>query len=863
MSWRDNSDQLIPVNQGINMRNTAFTLFVLAFSLFFVSGVLWADTPSWAPHPAGTINSSKAGISIPSTAAGVDSSTCTTQSYAGAPVYFWPVPQDSISAFSMGFDAVADDTLKSVSFYVYNPGDGSFGNDTIYVRIYSDNGFGLPGTLLNTKTVPLGTYPAYPTACLVNYDYTGLSFRFHVSISTSAAVGSGRYESILSDSGTTGTGRSSYLYQGQWEPISPGSGPDYNFHIWVTTCHAMYPNSSISGHKYRDSNRDKQISGDLPLGGWQIERYQNGAPVPPPVYTQTGTGVYTFSNVPPGNYQIREVISPSQKADGWVQILPATVQQTVAVTTTGLYSGPDFLNDSCLDRTSQTYFAGTHDNFASPEPSSTSPGFHAYLLTKPTGETVLEQFDVPANDHWFGHTFDNLWNSQYSVVDARLCMRIAATDWYSYTDALYLGDWNVVSGGQVWGIKLSSLVNNLVTTTNQARDGKWDLYDTMTVCLDLADLPASGSYPRNIIASLQDGDLDVLIMDDTEIDWLELTVTFCCDSCESNTLTINTAYHPASGIMLPGTKDPDWVVGTAPVPGLTGPAKVVDWTSTGWLPPMSPSNWVTAKANSTNGPASTAAGDYIFEYCFCAADTLALLNMNIRTDNNAQVFLNSTLIPALTTSSTSFMLPPFSVTAWGQGFVTGGNVITAIVHNSELIMGLDVEGSVTANNLSLNAAECCSCFTDGDVNGNGTPLEIADLLYLIHFLQGTGPAMIPLFKGDLNGDCVVDSLDAQKYYDYFLYGMSVFPTYPIRTCCCLTATLLTYPQPIYTLGDANGDATVDISDAVFLIAYIFSGGATPDPLLAGDANCDGTVDISDVVYLIAYIFSGGAAPCAP
>jgi PKD repeat protein len=66
----------------------------------------------------------------------------------------------------------------------------------------------------------------------------------------------------------------------------------------------------------------------------------------------------------------------------------------------------------------------------------------------------------------------------------------------------------------------------------------------------------------------------------------------------------------------------------------------------------------------------------------------------------------------------------------------------------------------------------------------------------------------------------------------------------------------------FICGDANGDATVDISDAVYLIAYIFSGGSPPEPLIAGDANCDATVDISDVVYLISYIFSGGAAPCA-
>lgn len=67
---------------------------------------------------------------------------------------------------------------------------------------------------------------------------------------------------------------------------------------------------------------------------------------------------------------------------------------------------------------------------------------------------------------------------------------------------------------------------------------------------------------------------------------------------------------------------------------------------------------------------------------------------------------------------------------------------------------------------------------------------------------------------------------------------------------------------VYVCGDANGDAITDISDVVYLIAYIFSGGSPPKPLDAGDANCDGAVDISDVVYLIAYIFSGGAAPCA-
>jgi len=66
----------------------------------------------------------------------------------------------------------------------------------------------------------------------------------------------------------------------------------------------------------------------------------------------------------------------------------------------------------------------------------------------------------------------------------------------------------------------------------------------------------------------------------------------------------------------------------------------------------------------------------------------------------------------------------------------------------------------------------------------------------------------------------------------------------------------------FVCGDANTDQSVDISDAVYLIAYIFSGGAAPSPMTAGDANCDDAVDISDVVYVVSYIFSGGPRPCA-
>jgi hypothetical protein len=67
---------------------------------------------------------------------------------------------------------------------------------------------------------------------------------------------------------------------------------------------------------------------------------------------------------------------------------------------------------------------------------------------------------------------------------------------------------------------------------------------------------------------------------------------------------------------------------------------------------------------------------------------------------------------------------------------------------------------------------------------------------------------------------------------------------------------------VYTFGDVNADGYVDISDVVYLMEYIFSGGRQPIPVIwAGDTDCSHTVDISDVVWLMEYIFAGGNRPC--
>jgi len=65
----------------------------------------------------------------------------------------------------------------------------------------------------------------------------------------------------------------------------------------------------------------------------------------------------------------------------------------------------------------------------------------------------------------------------------------------------------------------------------------------------------------------------------------------------------------------------------------------------------------------------------------------------------------------------------------------------------------------------------------------------------------------------------------------------------------------------YICGDASADQEVNVSDAVYIINYVFVSGNPPQPMEAGDTNCDATVNVSDAVWIINYIFVGGNDPC--
>jgi hypothetical protein len=68
--------------------------------------------------------------------------------------------------------------------------------------------------------------------------------------------------------------------------------------------------------------------------------------------------------------------------------------------------------------------------------------------------------------------------------------------------------------------------------------------------------------------------------------------------------------------------------------------------------------------------------------------------------------------------------------------------------------------------------------------------------------------------------------------------------------------------PVAITGDVNSTTTITSADIIYLVNYVFKGGATPLPCAAaGDVNCNGTITSADVIYLVNFVFKGGAAPC--
>ncbi len=61
-------------------------------------------------------------------------------------------------------------------------------------------------------------------------------------------------------------------------------------------------------------------------------------------------------------------------------------------------------------------------------------------------------------------------------------------------------------------------------------------------------------------------------------------------------------------------------------------------------------------------------------------------------------------------------------------------------------------------------------------------------------------------------------------------------------------------------GDADEDGALAITDAIFILNFLFLGGRAPACSPIADADGDGVVNITDGVFVLGHLFLGGPAP---
>jgi hypothetical protein len=106
-----------------------------------------------------------------------------------------------------------------------------------------------------------------------------------------------------------------------------------------------------------------------------------------------------------------------------------------------------------------------------------------------------------------------------------------------------------------------------------------------------------------------------------------------------------------------------------------------------------------------------------------------------------------------------------------------------------------------------------------------------------------------------------DDTGLHRWQEYRVIGYLMPPAGTVEGFCTVDLT----GAEIFLRADANSDGKVDLSDAVTIFRYLFSGGGhNPEACLdACDSNDDEDVDIADGIYILIYQFGGGRPPPRP
>ena len=383
--------------------------------------------------------------------------------------------------------------------------------------------------------------------------------------------------------------------------------------------------------------------------------------------------------------------------------------------------------------------AGREDNFSTGDGSEpTDPS--AYLLSNwgYCSSGPLTQFDVIPQDKCFVHTFGKCcWPPSYTITEAYLEICMKAGPSMPYTDSIKFRQ----NGDNLWGISL----NGLISWWTDGTDNRWDQEQTECFVLDLSNLPL-GSGMSNILSRLEDGYLDIIVADDTAVDYMVLTVKACPCKCK------------CSSEILAGVVD-NFALPTSPA----SPGPVL-------LPFLN-------CARGRKGFDDTRI-DRCFGHTFAPLPpgiVEAELEIHLRAGNSGAVCNDSIALQA-----TEFGPPHF---AWGRRIGTGGS--STWCAGPVGLQGTPwTSGSTLVRNLDLaalpNADGTTTCLlplmiADGRLDVRVADDTIVDYMILrFYTCSKTKVEAVGLGSADLNSDWVIDFRDFSLMASRWLEGAGAF-----------------------------------------------------------------------------------------
>ena len=134
--------------------------------------------------------------------------------------------------------------------------------------------------------------------------------------------------------------------------------------------------------------------------------------------------------------------------------------------------------------------------------------------------------------------------------------------------------------------------------------------------------------------------------------------------------------------------------------------------------------------------------------------------------------------------------------------------------------------------------------------GGASPCTPQDVPGPVVFQEGQNSLLVKVFQGTGGWEFSVRLQDSDALPITEGFTVSVTPSGPP-------------PGPRFVRADANADGSINITDGVFVLNFLFLGGPEPRCMDAAEATDDGQLNITDGVFILNWLFISGGAPPPP